>query len=133
MEKVPVSVIIPVRNEERNIADCLKSVSWADDVIVVDGQSTDNTREIASGFTPTVIAVENDFAEAQRLKGLEFARHPWLLLLDADERVTDRLRDSIRRTIAANSPQAAYRVLRKNLYKGKAVHLHDPDYQLRLF
>lgn len=133
MKKNPISVIIPTYNEERNIEDCLKSIEWADEIIVVDGGSADRTRAIALGFTAHVIVTDNAPAETQRLKGIQRARNPWFFLLDADERVTDELRNSIAAAVSDPAPVQAYRVLRNNYRNGKAVHLHYPDYQFRLF
>ncbi|HTL70420.1 MAG TPA: glycosyltransferase family 2 protein [Candidatus Eisenbacteria bacterium] len=133
MEKSPVSVIIPAYNEERNIGDCLRSVAWADDVWVVDGGSTDRTREIASSLTPNILQTDNNLAEFQRLKVMDRIRNRWFLFLDADERVGEGLRRSIEEAVRAPEPKAAYAVLRRNLYRGKPIHLHHPDYQMRLF
>lgn len=131
--KVPLSVVIPTFNEERNIEDCLRSVSWADEIILVDGGSTDQTREKAGRYTSKIILTENAPAETQRLKGLKEIKHEWFFLLDADERVSEELASQIAEVVSSGSSKSAYRVLRKNIYKNKPVHLHDPDYQLRLF
>ena len=131
--KSPLSVVIAAFNEEKNIDGCLQSVDWADQVIVVDGGSSDRTRDIASHHTSEILVTGNSPAETQRLKGLRQARHAWFFLLDADERVSAGLRAQIEKTIAGADAKSAYFVLRKNLYKGRAVHLHSPDYQLRLF
>lgn len=132
-KKVPLSVVIPTFNEELNIEDCLASVSWADEVIVVDGGSTDQTREKAGPYTSRILFTENAPAETQRLKGLKEIRHSWFFLLDADERVSEELAFQIAKAVASGGSKSAYRVLRKNFYKNKPVHLHHPDYQLRLF
>lgn len=133
MNKSPLSVIIATRNEESNIVDCLKSVEWVDEIIVVDGDSSDRTCELASAHTSHIIRTETGPAEVLRLKGLEHISNPWFLLLDADERVTDALKDRISQVLDASDSQSAYYVLRHNLYKNKPVHLHSPDYQMRLF
>ena len=131
--KAPVSVIIPTFNEEKHIADCLKSVLWANEIIVIDGGSADKTVEVARQYTPNVLVTENSPAETQRLKALAHAKEPWFFLLDADERITEDLRCQIETTVGSSSARSAYYVLRLNLYKNKPVHLHHPDYQLRLF
>lgn len=132
MAKLPLTVILPVHNEEKNIRRCLESVSFADDLIVVDGASSDRTREIASHFPARILETENDFAEGQRLKALPLARHPWIFLIDADEVVTEPLRDSIEKALNEQK-NSAYTVRRRNLYKGRPIHMHEPDLQLRLF
>jgi len=133
MNQSPLSVIIPVYNEEKNIRDCLESVQWADEIVVVDGGSTDRTQQISSQYTPHVVSTENAPAEAQRLKGLERIKNEWFFLLDADERVSGDLHRQIEEVIRSSNPKTAYYVLRCNFRNGKPVHLHHPDYQLRLF
>ena len=133
MSKIPVSVVIPTYNEEKNIEHCLQSVSWADEIIVIDGGSTDRTRDSALRYAPHVITTENAPAETQRLKGLTRVKNEWFFLLDADERVSEELATQIAAAVASSGQKTAYRVLRRNYYKNKPVHLHHPDYQLRLF
>jgi len=133
MQKLPISVILPVFNEEKHIEDCLKSVLWADEIIVVDGGSTDDTPEIAERYTGNVLITDNAPAETQRMKTLQKARNNWVFFIDADERVSAELATQIEAVIDSTNPDAAYKVLRLNLYKGKPVHMHHPDYQMRLF
>ena len=133
MSKTPVSIVIPTFNEEKNIEDCLKSASWAEEIIVVDGGSTDKTREIADRYTAQILVTENAPAETQRLKGLKRIKNEWFFLLDADERVSEKLQKQIQEAIGSPHPKSAYYVLRRNVYRNKPVHLHNPDYQLRLF
>ncbi len=133
MAKLPVSVIIPVYNEERWIEECLRSVDWAQEVVVVDGGSTDRTLERAQKYATKIISTENAPAETQRLKALKEIHNAWFLLLDADERVSPDLQRQIEQVIHSPQPKPAYHVLRRNYYQGKPVHLHHPDFQLRLF
>ncbi len=132
-ERLSLSVVIATFNEERFIEKCLLSVSWADEVIVVDGGSGDRTLEIVKKYPVKLITAENAPAETQRLKGLQGIRNQWFLLLDADERVSPALRDQIQAVLKDGVPKAAYYVLRRNYYQNKPVQLHHPDYQLRLF
>lgn len=132
--KIPVSVIIPVYNEEKNIQGCLESVAWAEEIIVVDGGSSDRTVEIARKFTHRILQTDNAPAETQRLKGLGEASAPWFFLLDADERVSEPLAGQIEKAVKeASDDVSAFLVLRVNLYRERPVHLHHPDYQMRLF
>jgi glycosyltransferase involved in cell wall biosynthesis len=134
MQKVPVTVILPVHNEEKNIRGCISTILFADQILVVDGASSDRTRQIASEYPVTIIDAENDFAEKQRLKALAAARHPWVFFIDADERITEALAASIADAVDRNPRSAsAYRVCRRNLYKNRALHINNPDWQLRLF
>jgi glycosyltransferase involved in cell wall biosynthesis len=100
---------------------------------VVDGGSTDRSREIAGRYTSHILITENAPAETQRLKGLEKISHDWFFLLDADERISDVLRKQIEAILNTSESKRAYYVLRRNLYRERPVHLHHPDYQLRLF
>jgi glycosyltransferase involved in cell wall biosynthesis len=113
-----LSAVIITKNEEDIIADCIDSVSFCDEVILVDS-SDDNTPEIAKKMGAHVYTLENkNFAE-RRNAGLEKARGEWILYVDADERVTPELKKEIL-TIAENgSAISAYRILRKNFYLGK--------------
>src|SRR5687767_6727791 len=85
-ERVPLTVVIPTRNEAHQIADVLASVKWADEVIVIDGGSTDETARIAAQHGATVLHHEGGTIAAQRNAGIEGARNEWILALDADER-----------------------------------------------
>jgi len=92
-----ISVLILTYNEEINIADCLRSVSWSNDVVVLDSFSTDQTAEIANGLGARVAQRRFDNYASQRNFGLSELsyRNPWVLMLDADERVPADLRDEM--------------------------------------
>lgn len=96
MEKVPVSVVIITKNEEENIADCLKSVSWADEIIVLDDNSTDKTVDIARQFTGRIFSRKMDVEGAHRNYAYSLAKNDWVLSLDADERVSPELAGELR-------------------------------------
>jgi len=100
MEKIKLSVVIITRNEEKNIKDCLETLKWCDEVIVVDDKSEDKTSQIAKEMGAKVFTclLNDDFA-AQRNFGLKKARNKWVLFVDADERVTSKLASEIRQTI----------------------------------
>jgi glycosyltransferase involved in cell wall biosynthesis len=136
-EKAPLSVLIPTRNEERNLAACLKSVEWADEVIVFDSHSTDGTLELARAAGATIIEREFDnFATHKNwaLDNIEF-RHGWVLLLDADERISEPLEDEIRAAVAqAEDPVVGSYIARQTLFCGHWIRHGGvyPDYNLRL-
>src|SRR3954466_14191894 len=92
----PLSASLITRNEEAHIAACLESVAFASERIVVDSGSTDRTREIATQMGARVVTTEDwpGFGP-QKNRALELATQPWVLSIDADERVTPRLRDEI--------------------------------------
>jgi glycosyltransferase involved in cell wall biosynthesis len=92
---IPISAVVLTRNEEENLPDCLASLAWADELLVVDSFSTDKTVELARSMGARVVqhpfrnfAAQRNFAQAQ-------ARHDWVLFIDADERVSPELRDTI--------------------------------------
>ena len=131
-----LSVIILTRNEEAMIKDCLESVKWADEIILVDTGSTDKTREIATKYQAKIIEVTSkkpDYA-SWRNKGLAVAKGDWVFYLDADERVTPGLRKEIEEVIKKNQG-GAFAIPRRNFYLGKEVKHGGswPDYVKRLF
>jgi len=130
-----ISVTIIARNEEEGIQESLGGVSWAQEIVIVDAESTDRTVEIAQKFTTRVFvrpwagfATQKNFALAQ-------ATQPWVLSLDADERVTPQLREQIEEILAADGPLDGYYLPRKNFFRGRWIRYGTwfPDYQLRLF
>lgn len=130
-----LSVVIAARNEERNIRNCLESVKWADEIIVIDDMSTDRTSEIARFFTKNVFCRDShgDFHNNKNF-GLDKASNEWILSLDADELVPPELDQEIRQTIA-DSSLLGYYLSRKNFFLGKWIKGCGwrPDYILRLF
>jgi len=134
-ESLGLSVIIITKNESRNIAACLGSVRFADEIIVLDSGSTDGTVEIARDLGATVHQSEDwpGFGP-QKNRVLALASQNWVLAIDADEQVTPALRDEIARTLKA--PQFdAYEISRLSEFCGKPIHHSGwfPDYVVRLF
>jgi len=132
-----LSVLIPTLNESRNISDCLESVRWADDIVVVDSGSTDGTRELANRGGARVV----DFKWAGRLpKKKNWAlenvswRNEWVLILDADERITLELADEIKEVLK-NPPVDGYFINRRFMFMGKWIRHcgYYPSWNLRLF
>jgi glycosyltransferase involved in cell wall biosynthesis len=114
---IPVTVVIPTLNEEDRLPDCLRSVRWAAEVIVADAGSTDGTVTIARHFGARVVEARGLTIAGQRNAAIALATQPWVLSLDADERATPELVDSIRTALAA--PKAdAYRIHFRNRYLG---------------
>jgi glycosyltransferase involved in cell wall biosynthesis len=135
---VPISVIIPVKNEERNIAACLESVAWADEVWVVDSRSSDGTIAVARRYTDKVAQFDyaGGFPKKKNwaLRNLTL-KHEWVLLLDADERVTPELEKEIR-DVMNNGPDAdGYYVNRKLIFLGRWIKHCGwyPSWNMRLF
>lgn len=130
-----ISVIIIAKNQEDHIVPCLESVSWADDIVIVDSGSTDRTRERARSFTDRVFTIDWPGFGAAKNYALDQARGDWVLSLDTDERVPAALREEILSVIQNPGPFAGYRVPRKNYFGGRWIKRLGwyPDYILRLF
>lgn len=117
-----LSVITLALNEEHNIAECLSSVQWADELIVVDSGSVDRTVEVAKGFTDKVLNVEWKGYGATKNLALKQAKGEWVLWLDADERVTPELASEIRSFLnREDTSVAAYNVARRAYFLGKWI------------
>src|SRR5687767_2475186 len=95
--KAPVSVVVIAKNEEKRLEDCLKSASWAREIVVLDDMSTDRTVEIAKKFTDKVFQRQMDIEGRHRNYAYSLATQDWVLSLDADERVTPELAEEITR------------------------------------
>ena len=134
-----LSVVISAYNEEKKIEDCLKSVSFADEIIFVDSSSTDKTIKIAEKYTSKIfIRSNNPMLNVNKNYGFSKAKGEWILSLDADERVSKELKEEISYLIKHNdrvSQLNACWIPRKNIIFGKWIEHTGwhPDYQLRLF
>ncbi len=127
-----ISVIIITKNEEKNISDCLKSVEWADEIIVVDSESTDKTIELAKQFTSQIFTRKWEGYVPQKKYALSLAKNEWVLSLDADERITSELKDEIVNLSPGNF--SGFKIRRKNFLMNKEITTcgWEKDYQLRL-
>jgi glycosyltransferase involved in cell wall biosynthesis len=132
---VKISVTIITLNEEDRLVDALESVTWADEILVVDAGSNDRTVEMARRYTDRVIinpwpgyAAQKNFAQRQ-------ASHDWILSLDADERVSPELKRSIEQLKREGPRHDGYRLARRAWYLGRWINHSGwyPDYQIRLY
>lgn len=115
----PVTVTILAKNEERFIERAIRSASWADEVLVLDSGSTDDTRRLATALGATVYDVPWLGFSAQHNKAAELARHDWIFAMDADEIVTPRLRRSLQRTLRGRlAERNGYSVVRRSDFHG---------------
>ena len=133
--KIALSVVVITKNEGGRLADCLKSVDWADEVIVVDDKSTDDTVAVAKAHGAKVFERAMDIEGKHRNYAYGLAGHDWVFSLDADERVTPELRQEIIETLKNNPSCNGYAVPRRNLM-GNVWVKHGgmyPSAQLRLF
>lgn len=119
MEKV--SAVIITKNEEKNLPDCLESVKWADEILVVDSFSADRTVEIAQSSGARVLQRRFTTYPDQKNWAYAQASHPWIINLDADERVTDELRDEIIALLRSGPVHDAYYIYRRNYAFGYEI------------
>jgi len=130
-----VSVLILTLNEEANLPDCLRSVSWSDDIVVFDSYSSDRTVEIARAAGARVVQRPFDDYAAQRNAALTQVqyRHPWVLLVDADERWPREIYEEIEGAISRNGDVSIYYFLRKDMFLGRWLrHTGYPTWAGRL-
>ena len=131
-----LSVIIIAKNEELKIIDCLKSVNWAGEIILVDNNSSDKTGEIAKKHGVKVYSFTKGSYSDWRNEGLKYASGDWVLYVDADERVTSKLRDEIQKLVSESFKKySAFAIPRRNIILGKEMKYGGwwPDYVKRLF
>lgn len=134
--RVPkLTVTLITLNEAANIAAALASVAWADEILVVDSASTDDTVAIARAAGARVDVKPWSGYSAQKNYAASLASHDWILSLDADERVTPSLAAEIKALLATEPPARGYRIPRISHYLGRWIRGTDwyPDYQLRLY
>ena len=133
--KEKLTAIIPTLNEAHNIAECLDSVRWADEVIVVDSFSTDSTVDICKKYGVRVLEHEYVDSASHKNWALPHASNRWVLIVDADERVTDSLRCEISRLLDGRLECEGYWIRRRNRFMGREIR-HcgwERDKVLRLF
>lgn len=137
-EHFPLTVIVLTKNEAINIADCLRSVEWADDLIVVDSESTDTTVRAAKAACDRVRVFSHPFVDfgEQRNWALDSTepRHPWILFLDADERIPSNCAAAIQDAVANPGGAVGYYLCCRNIFLGRWIKrcTFFPSWQLRL-
>lgn len=131
-----ISVVLATYNEEKNLPDCLESVKdLADEIIIVDGGSTDKTVEIAKKYKAKIISTTNPpIFHINKQKAIDVATKDWVLQLDADERITKELGKEIEEKIRDKNVNG-YWMPRKNWFLGRFLRKGGqyPDYTLRLY
>ena len=133
--KVPLSVVVITKNEADRICACLETVKWADEIIVLDDESTDNTRELARRYTDKIFIRKMELEGKHRNYAYSLASHPWVLSLDADEHVTEALRAALVNVVKEEGEYAAFSIPRRN-YIGKRWIRYGgwyPSAQLKFF
>ena len=135
-EKVPLSCVIITKNESLHIEPCLKSVyAWADEIIVVDDQSLDNTVDLARKYTDRVFSRKMDIEGRHRNWAYSQAVNNWVLSLDADERVTEELKAEISEVLRSQTTHSGFSIPRRNLLGNYWLRWGGqyPAAQLKLF
>lgn len=135
--RVPLSVVVPIKNEAENLARCLDSVRWADEIFVVDSGSTDNSAEIAKQHGATVVQFEFNGTWPKKknwaLQSLPF-RNEWVLILDADEVLPPEAGPEMAEVIALPGNIVGYWINRRFFFLGRWLrHSYYPNWNLRLF
>ncbi|MBU1701982.1 MAG: glycosyltransferase family 2 protein [Candidatus Eisenbacteria bacterium] len=135
MTKLPVSIFILTLNEADRLPKTLRSVPWADEILVIDCGSTDGTIDAAEASGARVIRHPWEGYSRQKSFALTQCRHPWVLWLDADEEVTVELAHSIRKAMESETTAGGFAMARRTVYLGKALRWGGwyPDWKTRLF
>jgi len=134
MKKERISAIIISKNEESNIEECLKSLIWVDEIVIIDSGSTDKTEFISKKYTNNFYKSKWQGFGIQKQKALDKASGEWILSIDADERVTNDLQKEIIKTISSKKNINGYKIPRKSFYLNKFIKHSGwyPDYVMRL-
>jgi glycosyltransferase involved in cell wall biosynthesis len=136
--RVPVSILLPIRNEAANLPRCLAALAWADEIFVVDSASTDGSQEIARRHGAQVVQFQFNGTWPKKknwaLENLPFT-HPWVLIVDADEVLPPEAEAEIRERVTDANPTAAgYWINRRFMFMGRWLrHAYYPNWNLRLF
>ena len=138
MNKVPITILIPVKNEEANLPRCLDCIRWADEVFIVDSQSTDKSVEIAEAWGAKVFDFKFNGRWPKKrnwaLETLPFS-HEWIFILDADEVLPPEAEEEFRNIVTnPNNPYNGYWINRRFMFMDKWLkHAYFPNWVLRCF
>jgi len=137
VKKILISAVLATYNEEKNIVDCINSLNnFADQIVVVDGDSSDKTRELAKKFGAKVIKTTNkQMFHINKNMAISKAAGPWIFLIDADERVSPALAREIKDKTRSNPDENGFWINRRNWFLGKFLEKGGayPDRVIRLF
>jgi len=131
-----ISAVLIVKNEALMLRECLESIKWVDEIIILDSGSQDETLKIAKEYTNKIYCNENwQGFGIQRQRAQQYVSTDWILMIDADERLTDELRLSIVRAVENNSSQTVYKIPRLSNVFGRFIRHSGwyPDYVIRLY
>ncbi len=132
---VKISAVIIAFNEEEKIADAINSVKWADEILLVDSESIDRTIEIAARLGAKIITQKWLGFSKQKQFAVDNAAHEWIFSLDADEVVSDKLRDEILKLKTSETIADGYKIPRLSFYMNRPIRHGGwyPDWQIRFF
>ncbi|MDP8252780.1 MAG: glycosyltransferase family 2 protein [Candidatus Kaelpia aquatica] len=133
---IALSVVIITKNEEKNIKECIESVrGWADEIVIVDDNSSDRTRDMASEYTDKILVRKMDIEGRHRNWAYQQAKNEWVLSLDADERVTEELKQEIEEFLKSSPQAVACSIPRRNYIGSYWVKYGGwyPSPQLKMF
>ena len=130
-----ITAIIPTLNEQQNIVDAIKSVDFADEIMIVDSFSKDKTIELATPLADTILQREYENSASQKNWSIPQAKHQWILLLDADERVKEELKKEVLSVLESKTNYDGFWIKRENYFMGKRVYFSGwrGDRVIRLF
>lgn len=133
--KVPLSVVVLTKNEASRITECLRSVEWADELLVIDDESADDTVRVAESLGARVLRRKMDIEGRHRNWAYAQAKHEWVLSLDADERVTPALAQEIQELFRAGAAYETYSIPRRNFIGRRWIRYGGwyPSAQMKLF
>ena len=130
-----ITAIIPTFNEQHNIVDVIKSVDFADEIMIVDSFSTDKTVELATPLVDTILQRKYKNSASQKNWSIPQAKYQWILLLDADERVKKELKKEIFSVLESKTNYSAFWIKRENYFMGEKIYFSGwrGDRVIRLF
>ncbi len=132
---IPVTAIIPTYNEEDCILNAIESVQFADEILVVDSYSTDETIKLAKSKGAKIIQREYHYSASQKNWAIPQAKHPWIILIDADEMVSEELKAEIHSILESEPKESGFFIYRKNYFLGREINYSgwQKDKVIRLF
>jgi len=130
-----ISAIIITKDEEHSIRECLQSISWIDEIIIVDSGSKDQTLKICKEFRVKIYTKSWQGFGPQKNEALKHAKHKWILSIDADEIITPELKKEIIAITKSNNPSEAYSICRRSFYCGRLIKFSgwQSDFVVRFF
>ncbi|MEO8512746.1 MAG: glycosyltransferase family 2 protein [Ignavibacteria bacterium] len=129
-----ISAVVITKNEELNIKECLETLKWADEIVIIDSNSKDNTKEIASAYTDKIFLSDSDVFSEKRIMSFDKCSNDWILFLDADERLTTELQEELK-LLTQTDGTNGFRINRRNYYFGQWLKHSGvyPDKHIRIF